>query len=215
MRTRSIVVTSVVLAAVALGWTLRLHEPAEERATTSDERSASVRATDTRAQVEPDQRNAASRSPSNEDPIDVADRVRFNDQAREFFAQAPALPPDEARQRAEQLSQELSRIERAGGMSAGESFLLRAGLIRAAEPDEQQQAAQIKALKQRYEIDSRQRTAQASAQSDPMFQLYKVRESEVVAEVMSLQTVPDGLSREEYLRRRLQQTREQLLGDAM
>jgi hypothetical protein len=32
---------------------------------------------------------------------------------------------------------------------------------------------------------------------------------------MSLQTIPDGLSREEYLRRRLQQAREQLLGDAM
>lgn len=100
-------------------------------------------------------------------------------------------------------------------MSAGESFLLRAGLIRAAEPDEQQQAAQLRALKERYEIDTRQRTAQGSAQSDPMFQLYKVRESEIVAEVMSLQTIPDGLSRDEYLRQRLQQAREQLLVDAM
>lgn len=100
-------------------------------------------------------------------------------------------------------------------MSAGESFLLRVGLIRATEPDEQQQAAQIRALKERYEIDGRQRSAQSTAQADPMFQLYKVRESEIVAEVMSLQTIPDGLSREEYLRRRLQAEREQLLGGAM
>ena len=59
------------------------------------------------------------------------------------------------------------------------------------------------------------RSQQAAAQSDPMFQLYKVRESQVVAEVMSLQTIPDGLSREEYLRRRLQAEREQLLGESM
>jgi hypothetical protein len=45
-----------------------------------------------------------------------------------------------------------------------------------------------------------------------MFQLYKVREREIVAEVMALQSIPDGLSREEYLRRRLQAEREQLLG---
>lgn len=95
-------------------------------------------------------------------------------------------------------------------MSAGEVFLLRAGLIRATEPDERQQAAQIRALKERYERDSRQRSAQA--QSDPMFDLYKVREREIVAEVMSLQTIPGGLSRDEYLRRRLQAEREQLLG---
>ena len=100
-------------------------------------------------------------------------------------------------------------------MSAGETFLLRAGLIRATEPDEQRQAARLRALKERYEADSRQRNAQATGQSDPMFQLYKVREREIVAEVMSLQAIPDGLTREEYLRRRLQREREQLLGEAM
>lgn len=216
MRAPLTVAISVVLAAVALGWALRLHAPTE-RAITSDERS-----TPEVAQTRDPARNApaphradATSTTANDDPIDVADRARFYEQAREFFAQAPALPNEEARQRAEQLSQELSRIERAGGLSAGETFLLRAGLIRATEPDIREQAAQIRALKERYEIDSRERTALSDAQPDPMFQLYKVRESEIVAEVMSLQTIPDGLSREEYLRRRLQAEREQLLGGAM
>jgi hypothetical protein len=210
MRTRWIIVVSLVLAAVALGWTLRLHEPPA-----SDERSSAV-VTDPQDPAQPpDQPTAEPHSVSSDGSIDTTDRVQFNDQAREFFAQAPALPPEEARRRADALSQELSRIERAGGMSAGETFLLRAGLIRATEPDERRQLAQIKALKERYEADSRQRSAQASAQSDPMFQLYKVRESEIVAEVMSLQTIPDGLSREEYLRRRLQAAREQLLSETM
>ena len=226
MRARLTVAIAVLLAAVALGWAVRLHEPSAERTATTDERAISTEAPEeqdplgpVRSEREPDQADTPSRPignhVSNDEPIDAADRARFNEQAREFFAQAPALSPEEVRQRAELLSQELSRIEQAGGMSAGETFLIRTGLIRAAEPDEQQQAARIQALKQRYEIENRQRTAQASAQADPMFQLYKVRESEIVAEVMSLQTIPDGLSREEYLRRRLQAAREQLLGGAM
>lgn len=216
MRARLTVAISVLLAAVALVWALRLYEPAAERMTTPDERATASEAIEKQDPIqdsrEADQEDTPSRSISNRDPVTAADRARFIEQAREFFAEAAALSPEEARRRAEPLSQELSRIEQAGGMSAGETFLLRVGLIRATESDEQQQAAQIRALKERYEIDSRQ---QGSAQADPMFQLYKVRESEIVAEVMSLQTVPDGLSREEYLRRRLQAEREQLLGGAM
>jgi hypothetical protein len=206
MRTRSIIIVCVVLAAVALGWTLRVHDPPA-----TDEHATTVTTTEPQDRDrEPDPPAATSPSRSSNEPVDVAERAQFNEQAREFFAQAPALPPDEARQRAATLSTELTRIEQAGGMSAGEVFLLRAGLIRATEPDEQQQAAQIRALKERYERDSRQRSAQA--QSDPMFDLYKVREREIVAEVMALQTIPEGLSRDEYLRRRLQTEREQLLG---
>jgi hypothetical protein len=212
MRTRLIVIVSVVLAAVALGWSLRLHEPA-----TTDSRSTPGAEPETRSQARrPEQHEPTTRSlTNNNSPIDVEERARFNEQAREFFAQAPSLPADEARRRAEVLSNELSRIEQAGGMSAGETFLLRAGLIRATEPDEQRQAEQLRALKERYEADTRQRSARAGTQSDPMFQLYKVRESEIVAEVMALETIPEGLTREEYLRRRLQQAREQLLGEAM
>ena len=207
MRTRSIAIVCVVLAAVALVWTLRLHAP-----TTTEERSTTVRSVEAPPTARTaDQPGTAARSIDNKHPIDTDERARFNEQAREFFAQAPALPLDQARERAETLSQELSRIEQAGGMSAGETFLMRAGLIRASEPDEQRQAAQLKALKDRYEATSRRRLAQASAQSDPMFQLYKVRESEIVAEVMALQTIPNGLSRDEYLRQRLQAAREQLL----
>lgn len=210
MRVALTVAVSVLLAAVAIGWAVRLHEPpaATDEGATADEAGDKQPVQDPR---EPARTDATSRSISHDHTVDVADRVRFNEQAREFFAQAPALPLDEARRRADGLSQELARIERAGGMSAGETFLLRAGLIRATEPDEQKQAAQIRALKERFEIDSRQRLAQNTAQADPMFQLYKVRESEIVAEVMSLQTIPDGLTREEYLRRRLQEAREQLL----
>ena len=221
MRASLTVAISILLAAMALGWALRLHERPAEGTATADERAIRTEAAGKQDPVRPirnrreSDQAATSRSNSNPDPIDVADRARFNEQAREFFAQAPALSLEAARGRAQVLSQELSRIEQAGGMSAGETFLLRVGLIRATEPDEQRQAAQMKALKERYEIDSRQRIAQTATQADPTFQSYKIRESEIVAEVMSLQTIPDGLSRDEYLRRRLQAAREQLLDGTM
>lgn len=229
MRARWTVIVAIALAAVALGWALHWNDPITERTIPTDARApvgeaienqdspadASARKNASDDPVSPDIPSGL-RSPSGADPpVDVEERARFNEQAREFFAQAPALPPEEARQRAAGLSQELARIERAGGMSAGETFLLRVGLIRAAVSDETQQVAQIRALKERYEANSRQRNAQGASQSDPMFQLYKVREGQIVAEVMSLPTIPNGLSREEYLRRRLQAERKQLLGEAM
>lgn len=218
MRVRWTTIVALALAAVALGWMLYLNKPTAERTTRGDARETLGKAREQVAPAEsPVPAPADTQASSNEsaNPVDIHERARFNERAREFFAQAPILSLEEARQRAADLSQELSRIEQAGGLSAGETFLLRAGLIGATVPDEQQQMEQMRALWERYLADARQRNARAAEQSDPMFELYKVRESQIVSEVMSLETIPDGLSRDEYLRRRLQAEREQLLGDAM
>ena len=133
MRTRLAVIVSAVIGAVAVGWVLRVGEPPAERAVAINER-----VTHEAIGAQPDRTRAdPSEAPARPSPetVNVEDRARFNEQAREFFAQAPALPPEEARRRATVLAQELSRIERAGGMSAGETFLLRLGLIRAGEVD--------------------------------------------------------------------------------
>lgn len=217
MQARWRMIIALALAAVAFGWVLHLRMPTAERTKLSDARGIPGEAKENRdaPSYSPAPADAPAHANESASPVDVHERARFNERAREFFAQAPALSAEEARQRAADLSRELSRIEQAGGLSAGETFLLRAGLIRATVADEQQQVTQIRALKERYEVDTRQRDARATAQSDPMFQLYKVRESQIVAETMSLQTIPNGLSRDEYLRRRLQAEREQLLGDSM
>jgi hypothetical protein len=216
MQARWTTIGAVALAAVALGWVLYVTQPTSERTKSTEAGGAVDKAREIGdAPADPPAPAPAdAQADTSARPVDVQERARFNERAREFFAQAPALSPEEASRQAADLSQELSRIEQAGGLSAGETFLLRAGLIRSTVADEQQQLAQIRALKERYEADTRQRNAQASAQSDPMFDLYKVRESQIVAEVMSMQTIPNGLSRGEYLRRRLQAEREQLLGDS-
>lgn len=216
MQARRTTIIGLALAAVAVGWALHLTKPTTERTKTTDARGMPGKPREIRdgPADPPAPADAPAHASESATPVDVDERARFNERARQFFAQAPALSPEEARQRAADLSQELSRIEQSGGLSAGETFLLRAGLIRSTVADEQQQIAQIRALKERYELDARQRNALAAAQSDPMFQLYKVRESQIVAETMALQTIPNGLSRDEYLRRRLQAEREQLLGEA-
>jgi hypothetical protein len=48
---------------------------------------------------------------------------------------------------------------------------------------------------------------EAQHASDPRFQDYKARERAIVAEVMGLGEIPGGLTRDEYLRQRLQQAR--------
>ena len=217
MQARWATVIVALVAAAALGWALHVSKPTAERTEPTDAGGMLGEARENRdvPSSSPAPTPAAAPAHESANPVDVHERAKFNERAREFFAQAPALSPEEARQRANDLSQELSRIEQAGGLSAGETFLLRAGLIRFTVADEQQQAAQIRALKERYEANARQRNTLAGAQSDPMFELYKVRESQIVAEAMSLQTIPDGLSRDEYLRRRLQAERQQLLGEGM
>lgn len=217
MQARWTISLVVAVAALAFGWLLQAGKPASEQTTQTDAGESVGEARERRdaPALSPAPAEAPANASESARPVDIQERARFNERAREFFAQAPALSPAEARQRADDLSQELSRIEQAGGLSAGETFLIRAGLIRATVADEQQQMAQIRALKDRYEADARQRNAVASGQSDPMFDLYKVREGQIVAEVMSLSTIPNGLTREEYLRRRLQTEREQLLGETM
>lgn len=143
-------------------------------------------------------------------PVDVATRERFQEQAREFFATAAQKEAEDRVHEAHQLEQELTRLEQAGGLSAGETLLIRAGLIRETVPAGAQREAQLQALEQRYRDETLLRLAAAQAQPDPQFGSYKVRETEIVNEVMAMETIPDGLSREEYLRRRLQSAREQL-----
>ncbi len=45
---------------------------------------------------------------------------------------------------------------------------------------------------------------------DPLFEAYKERESKIVKEVLGMESFPDGLSRSQYLRRRLDEVRDSI-----
>ena len=214
MRRRAFTVAALLLCALALGGRV-LWQRSPERPGSA---SSPVTASQILEAPSPPQVHAGTESveaPVANDgavhsPVDVATRERFNEQARAFFATAAEMDAEHRVHEARQLEQELARLEQAGGLSAGETLLIRAGLIRETVPAGAQQDSLLKALQQRYRAETQLRIAAAQVQPDPQFGSYKVREAEIVNEVMAMETIPDGLSRNEYLRQRLQSSREQL-----
>lgn len=138
------------------------------------------------------------------------DRRDFRDDAKRFFRDAASLNAVERARQAQAVEQGIDNYERAGELSAGETMLLRVALIQATVPDQAEQMRQVDALAAQYRAQAERRNAQYLAQQrdDPRFQSYKQREAAVVAEVMGLREIPGGLSRDEYLRQRLQAERE-------
>ena len=138
------------------------------------------------------------------------ERQRFEADAKDFFARAPSLRAVERSERAGRLSRQIDRYEAEDGLSAGEALLLRTALVKATVDDPVRQAEEVAAIADRYRAHADQRMAAFAAQqrNDPRFQSYKAREAQVVAEVMAATTIPAGLTRDQYLRQRLQQERE-------
>ena len=138
------------------------------------------------------------------------ERQEFEASAKRFLQQASSLGEVERSEQARALTASIDRYERDGGLSAGEALVLRSGLIEATVADPQRQALRLAELTARYRSDADRRTAQhlAQQQRDPQFQEYKARERAIVDEVLALREIPGGLSRDEYLRQRLQQARE-------
>lgn len=143
---------------------------------------------------------------------DYQQRKQFQADAHDFFRKAASLGPAERERRAQALRQDIERYENASELSAGESMMLRVGLIQATVADEAQQAAMVRQLAARYRADAQRREQQwiEQQQHDTRFQTYKQRERVVVAEVLAMQQIPGGVTRDEYLRQRLQAERERV-----
>lgn len=139
---------------------------------------------------------------------------RFEREARAFARDAAKLPAAERERRAQALETQIEARERSGELSAGETMLLRAAMIEASSASEAEQAARLAALVERYRADAARREAAFAAQqkADPRMQQYKAREKAVVAEVMAMKDIPGGLTRDQYLRQRLQVERERAFG---
>lgn len=142
------------------------------------------------------------------------DQQRFAHDAREFLRTASSIPPVEREQRADALQAQITERERTRELSAGEAMLLRVALVQALPGSDAEQARRLAALAEGYRKDAERREAAwiASQRSDPRMQQYKARERIVVAEVMAMTAIPGGLTRDQYLRQRLQQERERAWG---
>lgn len=139
---------------------------------------------------------------------DLERRLALHNQYRSFVQQA-GQPEHAARQsEAERLSKRIDTLEAQGELALSEALLMQLGLIRATENDEATQKMKAQRLIERYQQISADREARLAAPPDPNFERYKAEEKRIVEEVLALQSIPDGLSRDEYLRQRLQEARE-------
>ena len=140
--------------------------------------------------------------------LDYQARLTFVGDYQIFIKSAAELSEEERRKRAAALAKEIDRREAAGELALSEALLMQVGLVQAEGGDEAAQKARADALLARYQALSAEREAQAKA-PDARFSRYKSEEKRIVDEVMALDSIPDGLSRDQYLRQRLQEAREQ------
>ena len=105
------------------------------------------------------------------------------------------------------LEQRLAEYQRKGQVSAAESLMVRIAMTKLTIEDEAAQKRALQGL-----IDQQNDAAQARkeawlAKPRPEFEAYKQREKQIVKEVMAMEKVPAGLTRNEYLRQRLLEAR--------
>lgn len=144
------------------------------------------------------------------EPILDAYRVRqlFSERVRDFFAHPDALSAAAREAEATALLEQVEQFEARGELSAAEAVSLRLGLLRSST-DDSQFTAEAAQIIEDYQMRHEQAMAQYRAHPPAGFNDYKARERKIVEEVRQLESIPDGLSRGQYLRQRLQAAREE------
>lgn len=135
-------------------------------------------------------------------------RLAFHNRYRDFIERAAELDAAARAAEVRDLEQGIETLEQQGELALSEALLLQLALIKADTQDEAAQKARGEALIRRYQALSAEREAAQAQRPNPQFERYKAEERRIVEEVMALQNVPDGLSRDQYLRQRLQEARE-------
>ncbi len=137
-------------------------------------------------------------------------RQAFEQEMRAFMRDAKNITEDRRIARARALNREIDQREQTRELSAGEAMMLRVGLIQAAIENESERVLQVQTIVSRYREQTavRQRAFLAQQQRDTQFQTYKAREAQIVSEVLAMTSYPGGMTRDDYLRIRLQEARE-------
>jgi hypothetical protein len=136
-------------------------------------------------------------------------RLEFHNGFRAFIASAASLDASERESQAAALAKQIDEYETRGELALSEALLLQTALIQATVADEAEQKSRAEALAARYKAISAAREAERDKTQPQAFTRYKQDERRIVEEVMAMEHIPGGLSRDQYLRQRLQEAREQ------
>lgn len=137
-------------------------------------------------------------------------RLAFERQARAFLRDAPRLDSATRMAQARALSDDIDRREQNRELSGDEAMMMRVGLIQVAVKDPRERALQVQeVINSHHEQNAiRQRALLAQQRRDDKLKAYKAQEAIIVSEVLAMQSYPGGLSRDAYLRQRLQAARD-------
>lgn len=168
--------------------------------------------------AQPDPVSPAAMDPANPDAAVAATpearasqgRLAFERQARAFVRDAPGLDDATRMARARALSQDIDRREQNRELSGDEAMMMRVGLIQVAVKDPRERVVQIREVIDRHtqQTAARQRALLAQQQTAAKLKDYKAQEAKIVSEVLAMQSYPNGMSRDDYLRQRLQDARD-------
>lgn len=209
MRARAYLSLTLLGAALGLAGAWLLTEPAAPSGSPGPQaaETPSGPAVGSPATSEATLERAAAQALESPQGREFARRLGFQADYRAFLQQAPGLSVAERETRGAALQAEIERREAEGELALNEALLLQLGMAKVLYAEEAQQKVEVERLMASY----RQRSAEREAlrQPDARFAAYKQDEARIVAEVMALTSIPGGLSRDEYLRQRLQEAREQ------
>lgn len=141
-----------------------------------------------------------------------AQRLELEEELQRFFAEATELSDQERRARASVLQERIDQQEQVSEISAPEAVLIRLAMIQVLAPDEATARAEASRLISRYQSEAEARLEDWRATPKPEYERYKAREKAIVEEVMALDTIPGSLTRDQYLRKRLQEARVEAMG---
>lgn len=136
----------------------------------------------------------------------------FQQHSRGFFDNAENLTEQEKQAQLRQLLDGTNKYEQEGKLVPMEALLLKLAMLRYTTRGDDDYKAKAKSLIDQYKAQSDLREQAWLANPDPNFIDYKRQEADIVKEVMAMTVIPDGLSRDEYLRQRLEQARIATMG---
>ncbi|SFW34113.1 hypothetical protein SAMN03159511_2549 [Pseudomonas sp. NFACC19-2] len=198
----------ILIGSMALAWYWQ-RPNAEEPATSASEQTpvppaAQGSASPAPADLSPEQMHLLARPEVQQQER----RLDFHQRYRGFIEHATELDSSSREAQAQALSEGVDALEQRGELALSEALLLQIALIKAVSEDEAEQKRRAETLIKRYQAISAEREAKLAQRSDPNFERYKAEERNIVEEVLGLQNIPNGLTRDQYLRQRLQEARE-------
>jgi len=136
----------------------------------------------------------------------------FQQHSRRFFDNADRLDEQERQAQLRQLLAGTNQYEQAGKLVPIEALTLKLAMLRYTSASDEDYKSKAKSLIDQYQHVSDAREQAWLANPEPQFVEYKRQENDIVKEVMAMTVIPDGLSRDEYLRQRLERARIATMG---